>query len=380
MTPLAAHADGRDNRLTAIRLAAALAVLVSHAWPLTLGPGAAEPLAETTGRTLGTWAVMVFFALSGFLIAGSWARVPRAGRFLGLRAARLLPGLWAALILVALVMGPMVTALPWRDYLTDPALWRHLAVNGSLIALDPALPGVFDANPYPALQGSIWTLGYEALCYLALLALGLSGALARDGLAGAVLGLAMAAATLVLALGAEAVPIRLYRLAELGLPFAAGALIWHARAAVPLSGALAAALVALALVAAGTPAGPPATALAVAYGTLWLGLAPGPGRKAAARLPDYSYGLYLYAFPVQALAVHLGDPAAGPQSPWVNVALAVPLTLALAALSWHLVERPCLDAARRRTAHRPAASTGPRATAPGATAPAYAGAIGRSSV
>ena len=63
---------GRDNNLNLIRLLAAAAVLVSHAYPITLGDGAEEPLTAELGFTLGTVAVYVFFAISGFLIAGSY--------------------------------------------------------------------------------------------------------------------------------------------------------------------------------------------------------------------------------------------------------------------------------------------------------------------
>lgn len=64
--------QGRDNNLNLIRMAAALAVLVSHAWPIALGPGVAEPLSRALGVALGTLAVQVFFAISGFLVARSF--------------------------------------------------------------------------------------------------------------------------------------------------------------------------------------------------------------------------------------------------------------------------------------------------------------------
>jgi hypothetical protein len=56
---------GRSANLDALRLLLAAAVVVSHAWPLALGPGTAEPLAALTGHALGGWAVGLFFFLSG---------------------------------------------------------------------------------------------------------------------------------------------------------------------------------------------------------------------------------------------------------------------------------------------------------------------------
>lgn len=82
MIRLGDRARGRDNNFNLIRAVAATAVLVSHAWPLTLGQGTPEPLVALTGKALGTWAVEVFFVISGFLIAASFARRPDAAAFL----------------------------------------------------------------------------------------------------------------------------------------------------------------------------------------------------------------------------------------------------------------------------------------------------------
>ena len=48
MPILGEQATGRNNNLNLVRLVAALAVLVSHAWPITGGPQTAEPLQELT--------------------------------------------------------------------------------------------------------------------------------------------------------------------------------------------------------------------------------------------------------------------------------------------------------------------------------------------
>ena len=56
------------------------------------------------------------------------------------------------------------------------------------------------------------------------------------------------------------------------------------------------------------------------------------------RIGDYSYGLYIYAFPVKQTVARLAPGV----EPYAMFALAFPVTLALAALSWHCVERPAL--------------------------------------
>ena len=66
--------NGRDNNFNLIRMVAASAVLVSHTFPITLGSGAPEPFEALLDRSLGSLAVMIFFAISGFLIARSFDR------------------------------------------------------------------------------------------------------------------------------------------------------------------------------------------------------------------------------------------------------------------------------------------------------------------
>jgi peptidoglycan/LPS O-acetylase OafA/YrhL len=92
------------------------------------------------------------------------------------------------------------------------------------------------------------------------------------------------------------------------------------------------------------PAAPAAMAVALTYWTFLLAERPAGRIRRYNALGDYSYGVYIYAFPVQQTVMHL-RPEAGP---WENVALAVPPTLLLAVLSWHWVEAPALD--RRRSA------------------------------
>lgn len=336
MRRLSQVAQGRDNNFNLIRLVAAVAVLVSHAAPLTQGRGTPEPLARLTGHTLGTLAVYVFFVASGFFVAGSLSRRGPAGFALA-RARRILPGLAVSLLLVTFVLGPAVTTRTLADYFAAPGTAAFL-IRG-LLPLDPlyTLPGVFADNPYPTVEGSIWTLAYEIACYagLALTALAVGD---RRWPGRAILA-AWAMAWLAAGAAGAALPPRLAALHDLSLPFVLGVLAWHLRARIVLSFRLVLALAALAVATAGGPAGFPALILALGYGTLWAGHVPCAAARAWNRLGDYSYGVYIYAFPVQGLAVWL----AGPQGPALNVALALPVTLACAVLSWHLVEKPAMQ-------------------------------------
>ena len=330
-------AQGRDNNFNLIRMVAASAVLVSHAWPLVYGPGAIEPLEAQTGHSLGSFAVYVFFALSGFFISASFARSGSVPAFLAARCLRLFPGLAVSLILVALVMGPLVTSLVVKDYLTARETWTFLFRNMTLWHAQYTLPGVFEANPYPAVEGSIWTLIQEVLCYGLVFLAGILGLLRHRGYMSAAL---IAYGLLWLSPVVFPLPIhpKLVQLHDLSLPFVLGMSFWLWRDRIPLSPVGVAVLAAAAYASKGTPADFPALMLALIYTTFWLGYVPRGRVRHYNRLGDYSYGIYVYAFPLQGLVVWLF----GPMTPAAHIAIAFPLTLIFAGLSWHRVEAPAL--------------------------------------
>jgi peptidoglycan/LPS O-acetylase OafA/YrhL len=73
------------------------------------------------------------------------------------------------------------------------------------------------------------------------------------------------------------------------------------------------------------------------------------------RFGDYSYGTYIYAFPVQQTISLVLYPIGG----WLMFLVATPITLALAIPSWHFVERPALNMKHRITGAESPAGTGP---------------------
>lgn len=343
-------AIGRDNNFNLIRFVAASAVLVSHAWPIALGAGVAEPLYAALGHSLGTLAVYVFFAVSGFFITASFDQSRSARAFAVARALRLFPCLAVSLLLVALVMGPLTTTLPLAGYLTHPEtasfLWRNL----TLAFPQFTLPGVFEDNPYPAVEGSIWTLIHEVLCYGLVFLAGILGLLGRRNWMLAALAGYFALWGLSHALDWP-LPGKLDQTRRLSFPFVIGMSFYVLRALLPISAWGVAGLSALAWACHGGPLAFPALALAIAYGTFWLAYVPQGRIRSFNRFGDYSYGIYVYAFPLQGLMVWLF----GPMGPGTNMALAFPATLLLSVLSWHWIEAPAL-ALRKRFARprRPA--------------------------
>ncbi len=335
--------EGRDNNLNLIRMVAATSVLVSHAWPISLGSGSWEPLSETLGWSLGGVAVLVFFSISGFLIARSFERQSTA-RWVLARVLRLVPALLVVLVLTAWLLGPLVTTWALPAYFSNGFTYTYVPRNLLLYNQQGQLPGVFEGNPLPkATNGPLWTLYYEVCWYLVVLVLGLAGALTRRTWLAAALALfAVGYAVVALALGDAAVADKTRWFFLLGLPFATGIGFYAWRDRLPMSPAILAVLALAAVVAHRTPVFDVLFGLALSYAVFLLAFAVGGGLRAYNRVGDFSYGMYIYGFPVQQLMVHFF----GPMRPPVNVALALPLALGFAMLSWFLIERPALTMVR----------------------------------
>lgn len=329
-----AAASTRDNHFNLIRMIAATGVLVSHAFPISLGPDAWQPFRQTLqGAAMGAVSVYVFFAISGYFIAQSFVRSDDSRRFVMARVLRLFPALAVVLLLTIVVSGVWLTTV-------DPAgFWSaapsYFIRNMTLFFLKPDLPGVFVDNPFgPAINGSLWTLNYEVLCYLGVFTAGVAGLL-RSRLAITVI--LVAAMVAQVAIPYVAIHLRLAQLVELGLPFVIGTWLFVWRDRIVLDGRIVAALTLASVAAWWTPLFHIVFVSALSYAVFWLGCAPSPRIARYNRLGDYSYGMYIYAFPIQQLiAWH------GVTDPLWNIALAAPLALACAVASWTLIEAPAL--------------------------------------
>lgn len=325
---------GRENNFNLLRIAAASAVMVSHSWPMTLTRAVPEPLVKATGHSLGIASVAVFFAVSGYFITKSFDRRVLFADFAAARVARIYPGLIVALLLTAFALGPAMTSFSIGDYLSHRETWKYSFQNALLVHQQFGLPGVFMTNPFVGVaNASLWTLKYEVGCYAGVVLAGYLGLL-KPRLFPLVLVGAAAFATIVpsdeMALAS--------RVALLCAAFALGAGAYVYRAWVPLSALLALALFAVAAVAHGTPVYPLCYAAALGYAALVFGFAELPWLRGYNRVGDYSYGVYIYAFPVgQAIGAML--PGIGP---WTLIALTFPVTLLLAIASWRWVESPAL--------------------------------------
>ena len=132
--------------------------------------------------------------------------------------------------------------------------------------------------------------------------------------------------------------------------FAVGSLLASARERLPLHPLVAVGAVVLWILVWDTDWERTVAAVTLPYAALTLALRP-PGALRVLTAPgDVSYGLYVYAFPVQQAAASLGA-----STPLAVTAAALPVTYALALASWRLVEAPALGLKRRLRSGGPGA-------------------------
>lgn len=334
-TALPAH---RHNNFDFVRLFAAGSVLFSHQFALM---GLPEPLVLKY-QTLGGFGVLIFFSLSGYLIAQSWLSDPNLLRFAAKRLLRIWPGLLCTVVLCALVLGPLVTTVPLREYFSSPVTASYFGIL--LLKFQPFLPGVFPTNAIAyAPNGVLWTIPIEVHCYGYLAFLGILGvfrfkwALLAGLLALSVYYYGIYAAEHRFDSGQG----RLYEV-EYATFFFAGVVLHqfrHQWAApirkIMLSAALG--IIAWATVKWGHQL--IAVFLLTPFCVLAFGNGSLPFIRRFGRFGDLSYGVYIYAFPVQQTLIWWLGVETGV---WRLLGMATVATLVLAFLSWHLVEKRAL--------------------------------------
>jgi len=345
-TSLSTYTSNRNNNFNLIRFLAASLVIYSHSFAIALGSGDTEPLKTLVGFTFGTFAVDVFFVSSGFLITSSYLARNNLVAFAWARALRIYPALIVAMLICVFGVGLAFTELESLAYLTDKHTYWYLLRNITLITgVEHHLPGVFEQQPFPkAVNGSIWTLPYEIKMYI-LVAVAL---LVTSALNSRVKWLTFKSSLLVLAVLSTALTfydhfvgigaaknnfVHLFAMFFIGASY----FVWKDK--VMLSSKLAGiASIVLAVSAFNKELFIVSYFITVPYLVLFLAYVPKGAILKFNNFGDYSYGIYIYAFPVQQMLVYF-FPEIG--VPIMTIATFL-VVLGLASLSWHLVEKPTL--------------------------------------
>ncbi len=368
-----------------LRMVLALLIFVGHAkWASGLSGMDLQQVASQAAHTAGAgvlqvtawsgWSkpvklalVPMFFSLSGFLVMGSAARLRATSTFLAHRALRIFPSLVVEVLLSAFALGLLFSTVPLHNYFTDPQFFQYLLNAAGDISY--SLPGVFAHNPVPYIVNvNLWTLPSEFYCYLVLALLMVTRLAYHKGAFTAL----MVVLTLVLALlharTGLSNPLGPFPAHVVVYYFLCGALFFHWRTHIParlswfaLSLPLSYGLLMFDPLVYLAP-------MAVVYMTLFVGLLPVPRFRLLAS-GDYSYGMYLYGFPItQALVAWRPLWFAGSRPHFAALLLvATALTAVFAAFSWHGIEKRALALKRHlppRWFPMPTRTPGPAAAEP----------------
>lgn len=346
----------KSNNFDILRFLLATAVIVCHSYVIYYGYetfAQVEPFMKwTSGNiSIGTTAVFFFFAISGFLIMKSYESSHTVVDYLKKRVLRIFPGFFVAFAVSIFIVAPLGNMYGsglsgYLNYFREIPLWRELANMLSLQA--PADGYYFNNLPQPGLNESLWTIQYEFICYFMLPLLALFGILKNRMI------------LLICFIGCYS----LYFLQDMGVLeytdrtlingvienpyyyarfftyFLAGCTIYAYREKIPGNFWLAAiAFIYILMALNGLVSVHKVLPIAGVYLLFYVAYHPKIKLPGFSKYGDFSYGIYLYGWPVQQLVMmNFGDML----SPLQFFIVVFVTSLGLAIISWNLIEQPVL--------------------------------------
>jgi len=348
--------NGHRNSLGLIRLVLALAVIIDHAFPLG-GFGEDPVKSMTKGQaTLGDLAVIGFFAISGYLITKSGLTSDFL-QFMWRRFLRIFPAFWLVLFISGFLVGPVF----WNLSGGNLGSYFTLDSNGPLgyIAknwtLNIGAYGIYDifqsTTPWGLItgasvfNGSLWTLIYEWTCYLLIGILVITQLLKRFPYIVLAIAAALAVLAFIFTIRPEVISgtflyigdVYFVRLTYAFFIGASLAVLSRVVKAHWVFGFLALFVLLLTL---RTNFFYVVGVIAFTYLLLWLSAWLPRSWQWIGAKNDYSYGIYIYGFLVQQMLAFWKINEYG-YLPYVIAT--IPVTVVLAWLSWHSVEKRAMS-------------------------------------
>ncbi len=336
----------KDNNFNLLRLIAAILVLFSHSFPIS-GNNLSEWLEGVSHEfiSFGDLAVFCFFVISGYLITGSMISRGNPVDYFISRILRIFPGLIASVLFCTFIVGALATSLPLKTYFSDPHVYHNMINNMFLWNITFTLPGVFAHNLYPdAVNGSLWTLPTEFMLYILIGLLGTLKILSSRYNASYFILFFLILPFFSMTTHKYLtyyffIPYAIPHILPAILCFGLGSLFYLWREKIVLHWSILLILICL-------------TFslrhnfrefnflfyLTVTYAVFWFAYHPKMKVHRITQWGDFSYGIYIYAFPVQQTLMYYLKTS----SPLGLFLLALPITLLLAVLSWHFIEKPAL--------------------------------------
>jgi peptidoglycan/LPS O-acetylase OafA/YrhL len=340
-------ADGRANNFGFLRLLFAVLVIVSHSPELIDGDRRREILTRMfTTVSFGELAVDGFFLISGFLITKSFVASPTLSGYLFKRAIRIIPAYLVSFWICIFFVAPFAGC--GNNAIAPHVLMQQLSRN--LLLLQPDVPGCYHSLRFSALNGSMWTISYEFFCYLLTVILGFAGLYRPRNLRFMV---ALVVALILIHISGYANRLEFPEAVVFGsgqtdirfvAAYLVGSLFYLLGAGLKLTGK--GALLALGLLLATLFHAQVAETSVMIFGgylLFWFALRAPVLRMGPLMKVDISYGVYLYAWPIQGLLIRNRPDI----NPWLLCAVSVVIAGCAGYLSWVFVEKPALACVKR---------------------------------
>ncbi|SDB53402.1 Peptidoglycan/LPS O-acetylase OafA/YrhL, contains acyltransferase and SGNH-hydrolase domains [Pseudobutyrivibrio sp. YE44] len=348
---LGALSQGRNNNLNLVRLVASFMVMYMHSLALSIAAQQKDIMYTLTFHKAlsGQVAVDIFFIISGFLIYQSYDRSRNIWKFLKARFLRIWPLLALFILSTAFIIGPMLTTLSREEYFA--AGLKDYLLNLVFASSYTRLPEVFFTHIEFSVNGSIWTLRYEVICYLLVLFF-LPIFSRKKNLVGVFLA---ASAAVYLYFTYVFVGDHFYmlptsilvNLGRLTMQFEMGILFYLNRNEIPMKFKYF--LIAVVGLIAGSYFFDYEIVFAIfgTYIVLYIGFSDWKISRWYDKVGDLSYGVYVLSFLVQQLVIEwIGVSPDGyaylRMDPYVNLAISTVIVLPLAYISWHCFEKQLL--------------------------------------
>lgn len=164
------YLNGYCCNMGLIRFVAAFFVIYAHSFPLSVGYSQLDLLMRVSGCTMsfGSFAVHIFFISSGLLVTRSLEKNSNLLLFAKKRLIRVFPSLWLVVVLTYIVIGPLFSDTPLKEYFLESESWKYL--GSCFLFPEQRIPGLFETNIYGGvINGSLWTLRIEIVCYIFLM-------------------------------------------------------------------------------------------------------------------------------------------------------------------------------------------------------------------
>lgn len=345
MVKLSQKVNSRNNNFDILRFLAASAVIASHNFALF---GLNEPLIYNYS-TFGGIGVNIFFIISGFLITKSWKEKPQIGIFLKKRILRIFPALSISIFFSSFVIGPLVTTLKFqefvkqigKEYFTNVGSWDFTET----VLIHFNLPGVFLENPIPnSINGALWTLPIEFALYVVICITGFSGLINKRQFFSAItISFIIINWLAVFDVGFQNYEmIRSILIFGIRLPiyFFIGSIMYLYSEKVLLDIKIAIFAFILFVSFLNSPYVTFIAYFTIPYIVIYFAFKGPMILRNFGKYGDFSYGMYIYAWPIQQTLVYILADKISFTEFFIAVFI---ITLLFAFISWHLIEKSALN-------------------------------------